>query len=364
MLSPPPPSPSSPLRQRRVPDDCVGDTLFSKLFICKSLHSLYSKVKELFENVDDGKRTHNYLDVEYYDNMCLIWDMTNNEAVCNYLLEIDSLNIMQDLLTFDISHRMNEIIYGIIGNMTCFTKICEIIISQFDLISALSNIKHYSDGETVFQIYRSIQNICKLAMVGKRERFLEDLKAPLFEPLIFVIQNTKLTKLVLISFDIFLMIYEDDKQINFGDALKSMSNGLGLLKDSDDSDSYFSSFQMVHDWIQSVWDEIKVNLDDKSVITSIIDQTLTLYESSDEYRRLDNPYSALYAISLLDILDSEFKRGEQYRETMCKGMKFIFYVMNRVEKPSEIYDYLKETVANELMPFYLQILRNMTLNEF
>merc|ERR1719180_3153 len=159
---------SSPSQADRLetPDDCenIGDTLYSKQFVLTSLLEIVKEITNQVKNIDQSSESNESksrisVDEKMHEKMCLLWDMSANEEVCEFLVENQILVMISSLISFKLSDRLFEILFGIVGNIAHYEQNINEVILKFNFNKILLRENLYKDGETVFQIFRIVNSL-------------------------------------------------------------------------------------------------------------------------------------------------------------------------------------------------------------
>ncbi|XP_066260887.1 uncharacterized protein [Euwallacea similis] len=106
--------------KEKLKGDCIGDTLYSKSFVIRTLMGLSAL---------------NYNEEEEHD-LCFLWDMTLEKDVCQLLLDLQYPCIAIEALANCRQERFTEILLGIFGNI--LIPNCNITIADYILKSAFN----------------------------------------------------------------------------------------------------------------------------------------------------------------------------------------------------------------------------------
>lgn len=120
--------------------DAIGDTLYSKRFVLKTLLNLNKVESKLSE--------------EFEKDLCTLWDMTIEKDVIKLLLEHNVLEIFSSLIQMSEDQRLVEILLGIIGNMSTLSETREALCSQPDVMIPIIDLIDCSDSLILLQLMR------------------------------------------------------------------------------------------------------------------------------------------------------------------------------------------------------------------
>ncbi|KAG8234867.1 hypothetical protein J437_LFUL013154 [Ladona fulva] len=137
----------------KMKGDAIGDTLYSERWVLKTLMKL-SKEYSNYCNPDDY-----HLETSLEEDLSVLWDMTIEPAVAEFLMENNVVELITDVITVSCSPRMNEIMVGILGNLACQEQVRQKIGENEDLIKIIINQLTSSDSPTLIQVMRLI-NTC------------------------------------------------------------------------------------------------------------------------------------------------------------------------------------------------------------
>ncbi|XP_043255026.1 protein SAAL1 [Colletes gigas] len=124
----------------KLKGDTVGNTLYSGKWIINTLLSIY-RVRE------DGWNE----DLE--NNLCTLWDITTEKDIVLFLVDNDFFKIAEFALNYQ-APRLMEIIWGIIGNMSCEPVVLEILGTKEELLETISRQNFLEDSGVWVQILR------------------------------------------------------------------------------------------------------------------------------------------------------------------------------------------------------------------
>lgn len=135
-------------------EDLIGETLFSKHWLCEVLLKIIQKI-ESEEFSDEVKE----LNSDFEKDLCELWDMTVEKDVCKVLDEYNAIQIFDEYIRkFDqIYPRAIEILIGILVNMCSINhEISTKLIKNYSLIHFLlfNVLSQMSDVPTIIQAIR------------------------------------------------------------------------------------------------------------------------------------------------------------------------------------------------------------------
>lgn len=120
--------------------DAIGDTLYSKRFVLKTLVDLNKVESKLSE--------------EFEKDLCTLWDMTIERDVIKLLLEHNVLELFSSLIQVSEDQRLVEILLGIIGNMCSLSQTRETLCQQPDVMIPIIDLISCSDSLILVQLMR------------------------------------------------------------------------------------------------------------------------------------------------------------------------------------------------------------------
>lgn len=208
-------------------EDLIGDTLFSKHWLCETLLKIIRKI-ELEDRSEDVKE----ISSEFEKDLCDLWDMTVEKDVCKVLDEYNAIQIFDEYIRkFDqVYPRAIEIFVGILVNMCSMCKdIALKLVKNYTLIHFLlfNVLSKMSDVPTIIQIIRLFDVF--LNMNDIKKIFIEFLKNDLKDLLSIEEDGINLNWKRLIEKFLFIL----DNSLN-ADLLDSSCSFLLDLIDSDD----------------------------------------------------------------------------------------------------------------------------------
>lgn len=120
--------------------DAIGDTLYSKRFVLKTLLNLNKVEAKLSE--------------EFEKDLCTLWDMTVEKDVTKLLLEHNVLEIFSGIIQASEDQRLVEILLGIIGNMCSLAQTRDALCQQPDVMIPIIDLISCSDSLILIQLMR------------------------------------------------------------------------------------------------------------------------------------------------------------------------------------------------------------------
>lgn len=120
--------------------DAIGDTLYSKRFVLKTLLDLNKVESKLSE--------------EFEKDLCTLWDMTIERDVIKLLLEHNVLELFSSLIQVSEDQRLVEILLGIIANMCSLSQTREGLCQQPDVMIPIIDLISCSDTLILMQLMR------------------------------------------------------------------------------------------------------------------------------------------------------------------------------------------------------------------
>lgn len=109
------------------------------------------------------------VDEELQDELCQLWDMTNNAAVARFLFDSKAVSILAKVISVTRAPRISEISVGILGNMCCVPDLCkemsenEMLMSLIMALLSNTEFDAMTLKETMRLVYTCLSNpaICK-----------------------------------------------------------------------------------------------------------------------------------------------------------------------------------------------------------
>lgn len=120
--------------------DAIGDTLYSKRFVLKTLLSLGSMESTLSE--------------DFEKDLCTLWDMTIEKDVVKLMLEHNVLEIFTNLVQITEEQRLTEILIGMIGNMCSLSQTRHILCQNADIMVPIIDLVSCTDPLILIQVMR------------------------------------------------------------------------------------------------------------------------------------------------------------------------------------------------------------------
>ncbi|MEN2497104.1 MAG: Protein saal1 [Marteilia pararefringens] len=165
--------------------DSIGSSVFSKTFVVNTLHSTLESAKNKLNSCT--KRGFDLPRIDDFTDLCHLWDISSNYDVCKFLKDSGNLEDIEILLSLGLSARLNEILFGIVGNMACYPEFVDEIYRSISLKDHIDNCLIYVDAEMIHQLLRIVYAFCRTNdSSGQKELLVKHLK----EPLIYILKNS------------------------------------------------------------------------------------------------------------------------------------------------------------------------------
>lgn len=238
-------------------EDLIGETLFSKHWLCEVLLKIIKNVES--EEASDQVKE---VSPDFEKDLCELWDMTVEKDVCKVLDEYNAIQIFDEYIRkFDqIYPRAIEILIGILVNMCSISQdIASKLIKNYSLLHFLlfNVLSQISDVPTIIQTIRLFDIL--LTMNETKNSFIIFLKNDLNDLLSIENDGLNLNWKRLIENFLFIL----DNSLN-ADLLDSSCSFLLDLIDSDDEIlNVFSSDERLVDSVCSAA-LTRFNLDHKT----------------------------------------------------------------------------------------------------
>lgn len=149
MVDPDPPEENVITRKEETVEirgDTIGNTAYSESFVLNVLLKLNT-----LEYLDEDN-LEQYIDRE----LCVLWDMTTEGDVSEFLVNQNTLQIFCDVLKANYSARLTEVIIGTMANMCSHKKVVERVISNPPIRKFVCNYISCDDSLVILQVMRFI----------------------------------------------------------------------------------------------------------------------------------------------------------------------------------------------------------------
>lgn len=169
--------------------DAIGDTLYSKRFVLKTLLNLNQQDSSLTE--------------EFEKDLCTLWDMTIEKDVVKLLLEHNVLEIFSNIVQVTEDQRLTEILIGIIGNMCTISETRDALCQQPDVMVPILDLISCSDSLILVQLMRLFHACLVFENSGDEIVWFEHFRCveQFVEKFAFVLANSMSTSLLLNAFE-------------------------------------------------------------------------------------------------------------------------------------------------------------------
>lgn len=133
--------------------DMIGDTTISKKWVYGTLMNMCEEAKDHSEQDEVDE-----LDIsdQLQDESCQLWDLCTEKHLAVFLVEIDAINLLCDLLVTSKSPRLTEIAVGVLGNMACTHEACDSITSNKEIQKVVLSLLSCRDSPTLVEVGRLI----------------------------------------------------------------------------------------------------------------------------------------------------------------------------------------------------------------
>ncbi|KRZ74061.1 Protein SAAL1, partial [Trichinella papuae] len=147
-------------------DNRLGHTMYSRRFIHQLLFKLCEEAEcEHTEDIEE-------MDEEFEKNLSDLWDMSTNEEVIKYLMDVDALKLFSFVVECTNKPRLTEMLVGIMANMICSAH------EYADYISSNRNLWYLTivmmlkcrDAATLLQVLRFLRNLREYGMMTEMWR--------------------------------------------------------------------------------------------------------------------------------------------------------------------------------------------------
>ncbi|XP_061466205.1 protein SAAL1 isoform X2 [Rhineura floridana] len=138
-----------------VPEDSIGNTVYSK-------HWFFSVLTKLIEVISPKKEDSELnsveeqveLDEDMENDICKVWDMSMDRDVALFLQEFNAPDIFMGVFAKSKCPRLTEICVGILGNMACCQDVCMSISKDENLGQMVLQRLCDSDSPTLLETSR------------------------------------------------------------------------------------------------------------------------------------------------------------------------------------------------------------------
>lgn len=169
--------------------DAIGDTLYSKRFVLKTLLSLGQLESTLSE--------------DFEKDLCTLWDMTIEKDVVRLLLEHNVLEIFANIIQVTEDQRLTEILIGIIGNMCSLAATRDAMCQQSDVMVPIIELISCTDSLILVQLMRVFHSCLVFENSGDEIIWFEHFRAveQFVEKFAFVLSSSTSTSLLLHAYE-------------------------------------------------------------------------------------------------------------------------------------------------------------------
>ncbi|KRZ02439.1 Protein SAAL1 [Trichinella zimbabwensis] len=146
-------------------DNRLGHTMYSRRFIHQLLFKLCEEAEcEHTEDIEE-------MDEEFEKNLSDLWDMSTNEEVIKYLMDVDALKLFSFVVECTNKPRLTEMLVGIMANMICSAhEYADYISSNRNLCLTIVMMLKCRDAATLLQVLRFIRNLREYGMMTEMWR--------------------------------------------------------------------------------------------------------------------------------------------------------------------------------------------------
>ncbi|RZC35411.1 CTD nuclear envelope phosphatase 1 -like [Asbolus verrucosus] len=201
--------------------DAIGDTMYSEVFVLNTLMQ--------FSDL--------HWSSEVEDNLCFLWDMTEEKDVCQYLFQVSFPELACTAVTNYNEPRFIEIVVGIFANILCSS--CEKNIKD-DEIKTILNLLNSNDPYILIQIMRFIHAI---SFMFDKLLFITDEHLDRFNFILYNSTNKELLVLTLKTISSITSETKLDKNVINGELLPSAITACKVVKDDAQRESEFEMFE-------------------------------------------------------------------------------------------------------------------------
>lgn len=169
--------------------DAIGDTLYSKRFVLKTLLSLNTLESSLSE--------------EFEKDLCTLWDMTIEKDVVELMLEHNVLEIFSNIVQITESQRLTEILVGMIGNMCSLSQTRDALCQQPEILVPLIELVSCTDSLILVQVMRVFHSCLVFENSGDEIIWYQHFSAvdQFVEKFAFVLSNSMSSSLLLHAYE-------------------------------------------------------------------------------------------------------------------------------------------------------------------
>lgn len=169
--------------------DAIGDTLYSKRFVLKTLLSLSTLDASLSE--------------DFEKDLCTLWDMTIEEDVVKLMLEHNVLEIFSNIIQTTDDQRLTEILIGIIGNMCALASTRDILCQQADTMVPMIELIECTDSLVLLQLMRVFHSALVFENSGDECIWFEHFRAveQFVEKFAYILSNSTSSSLLLHAYE-------------------------------------------------------------------------------------------------------------------------------------------------------------------
>lgn len=169
--------------------DAIGDTLYSKRFVLKTLLNLNKLDSSLSE--------------EFEKDLCVLWDMTVEKDVIKLLLEHNVLEIFSNIIQITDDQRLVEILLGIIGNMCSLVDTRDALCQQPDVMIPIIELISCSDSLILIQLMRLFHTCLVFENCGDEYIWFQHFRCAdqFVDKFAFLLSNSMSTTLLLQAYE-------------------------------------------------------------------------------------------------------------------------------------------------------------------
>lgn len=169
--------------------DAIGDTLYSKRFVLKTLLSLSTLEESLSE--------------EFEKDLCTLWDMTIEKDVVALMLDHNVLEIFSNIIQTTEDQRLTEILLGIIANMCAKKRTRTTLRNQPDTMVPMIEMITCTDSLVLVQLMRVFRASMVFENSGDEGIWLEHFRAvdQIVEKFAYILSNSTSTTLLMHAFE-------------------------------------------------------------------------------------------------------------------------------------------------------------------
>lgn len=169
--------------------DAIGDTLYSKRFVLKTLLNLNKVEAKLSE--------------EFEKDLCTLWDMTIEKDVIRLLLENNVLDIFSGIVQMSEDQRLVEILVGIIGNMCSVADTRDSLCQQPDIMIPIIDLISCSDSLILVQLMRLFHTCLVFENSGDEYIWFQHFRCAdqFVDKFAFILTNSMSTSLLVAAYE-------------------------------------------------------------------------------------------------------------------------------------------------------------------